>query len=158
MLLFTAMGFYLFAKTFTLSEIASSGIPPIVFLPGIFIGFVFILTFKFRKSPFDISTSHHAHQELVKGLTTEFSGPALAIIEMTHWYESIFILGLMFLFFKQNIIAGLLISALTYVLLIIIDNISARLTWQWLLKTTWSLILGLSIINILGIYILERGL
>ena len=32
-----------------------------------FVGFLYILTIKLRKSPFDLSYSHHAHQELVKG-------------------------------------------------------------------------------------------
>jgi len=44
---------------------------------------LYILTIKFRKSPFDLSMSHHAHQEIVRGITTEFSGPALGLIEVT---------------------------------------------------------------------------
>ena len=66
------------------------------FLPliGIFIGFVFILTIKFRKSPFDLSMSHHAHQELVRGLTNRIShGRTLGWIEISHWYENVFLLG-----------------------------------------------------------------
>ena len=35
---------------------------------------LFILTIKLRKSPFDLSMAHHAHQELVRGITTEMSG------------------------------------------------------------------------------------
>jgi len=38
-------------------------------LPGIFLGFLYTLEIKFRKSPFDLSASHHAHQELVRGMT-----------------------------------------------------------------------------------------
>ena len=46
------------------------------------IGFMFISAVKLRKSPFDLSTSHHAHQEMVKGLTTEMAGPTLAIMNI----------------------------------------------------------------------------
>ena len=36
---------------------------------------------------FDIATSHHGHQELVKGIMTEISGPYYAIVTLTEWYE-----------------------------------------------------------------------
>ena len=76
-----------------------SGLPPIVYLPGVFCGFLFILTIKLRKHPFDLSTSHHAHQEMVKGLTTEFNGVTLLIVEVSHWYENVFLMGIIALFF-----------------------------------------------------------
>jgi Formate hydrogenlyase subunit 4 len=152
MLLFTAMGYYLFAKTFSVSEIASSGMPPIVYLPGIFIGFVFILTFKFRKSPFDISTSHHAHQELVSGLTTEFSGPTLAIVEVAHWYENVMLLGFIYLFFSWNSVMSPFIALgvclLVYFLEILIDNSFARVRWRWALSTVWILTATAGFLNI----------
>lgn len=152
MLLFTAMGFYMFSKTFSLSAIASTSIPPIAFLPGIFIGFVFILTFKFRKSPFDISTSHHAHQELVKGLTTEFSGPTLAIVEVTHWYENIMLLGFIYLFFSWNSalspFIGIAVCLLVYFLEILIDNSFARVRWKKALSTVWIVTVAAGFLNI----------
>ena len=46
--------------------------------------------------------SHHAHQEIVRGITTEFAGPALALIEITHWYENVLLLGIVYLFFAFN--------------------------------------------------------
>jgi ech hydrogenase subunit B len=55
---------------------------------------------------------------------------------------------------KENIVLGLAVSAFTYIFVIILDNISARLTWQCMLKATWTAVIGLSIINILGIYFL----
>lgn len=159
MLLFTAMGFYLFAKTFSLGEIASSTMPPIAFLPGIFIGFVFILTFKFRKSPFDISTSHHAHQELVKGLTTEFSGPTLAVVEVTHWYENVMLLGFIYLFFSWrgflSPFIGAAVCLLIYFLEILIDNSFARVRWRWALSTVWILTATAGFLNIVLISLIS---
>ena len=74
MVLLTAVGMYMVTRSFQVREIASyPGVPPLA-LPGVFLGFLFTLGIKFRKSPFDFSSSHHAHQELVRGITTEFSG------------------------------------------------------------------------------------
>lgn len=154
-LIFFIVGMYMLTGSFKISELSNAGSTLIEYMPLIFISMLFIMSIKFKKSPFDFSSSHHAHQELVKGMMTEFSGPALAMIELTHWYETIFILGLMFLFMGRNIILGLIVSAFTYLFVIILDNISARLSWQWMLKTTWTVIIGISIINILGIYILK---
>ena len=50
---------------------------------------MFTAAIKFRKSPFDLSTSHHAHQEMVKGLTTEMSGTTLAIMNIAEYYEMV---------------------------------------------------------------------
>ena len=152
MVLFTAMGFYLSDKTFTVSSIMSSQIPSIIYLPGVFIGVVFILTFKFRKSPFDISTSHHAHQELVSGLTTEFSGPTLAIVEITHWYENIMLLGFVYLFFAWNAplspLVAVAVCLFIYFLEILIDNSFARVRWKWALKTVWVLTASVGFLNL----------
>ncbi len=99
-------------------------------LPAIFLGFVYILLMKFRKSPFDLSTSHHAHQELVKGLTTEFSGTTLALIEIAHWYENVFLLGWVYLFFAGNAIAGACAVFAVLFFLTLADNCFARLKWK----------------------------
>ena len=154
-LVFFIVGMYMLTGSFNISAIDNSSMPLIYGMPLMFIAMLFIMSIKFKKSPFDFSSSHHAHQELVKGIMTEFSGPTLGIIELTHWYETIFLLGLMFLFWKQSILMGGLIAAFTYIFVIVLDNITARLTWQWMLKTTWTIIIGLAIINILGIYLLN---
>ena len=78
MVILVAVGMYQVTGSFKVADIAQHQAPLILYLPGVFAGFVYILTIKFRKSPFDLSMSHHAHQELVRGITTEFSGPALA--------------------------------------------------------------------------------
>ena len=99
-----AIGFYVVTGSFNVSSIyrASREGYLIAYLPGIFAAYLYVLTIKFRKSPFDLSVSHHAHQELVRGLTTEFSGPHLALIEIAHWYENILLLALIYLFFSFN--------------------------------------------------------
>ena len=152
MVLITAIGMYMVTKSFYVGDIAFSEMPLIAYLPGVFIGFVYILTIKFRKSPFDLATSHHAHQELVKGLTTEFSGRALAMIELSHWYENVFLLGFVYLFFGFNPILAVAATLLVYFLEIFIDNVEARVKWQLTLSSSWLIAGVLGTINLLVLY------
>lgn len=152
MVLMTAVGFYMFTGSFRVSDILSFGSMPFLYLIGIFIGYMFILTIKFRKSPFDLSMSHHAHQELVKGLTTEFSGKTLALIEVAHWYENVFLLGFVFLFFANGtaagVVLGLVVCIVTYFLEVLIDNSFARMKWQFALKSSWIIAITVGFINL----------
>ncbi len=153
MVLLTCVGLYYADRSFFVKEIVSNQIPAIVYLPGIFIGLVFILTFKLRKSPFDLSMSHHGHQEIVKGITTEYSGRDLAVIEVTHWYEVIFTLTLVYVFFATSSpishIAAVIICGLVYLLEIVIDNAFARLKWQQAFISAWIITGTMGIINLL---------
>ena len=101
--------------------------------------------------------SHHGHQELIKGLTTEFSGLQLALIEITHWIETILYLGLITLFFGNNVIIGILVAAFCYFLEIVVDNISARTTWPWMLKISYCFGFGLALTNIIWLYLRFSG-
>jgi formate hydrogenlyase subunit 4 len=153
MVILTIVGMYMVTHSFNVLDIASYGQPLILSLPGIFLGFIFILTIKFRKSPFDISASHHAHQEIVRGILTEFSGKELAYVEIAHWYENVFLLGIVCLFFATNPIVAIVLAALTYFLEIFIDNNNSRLKWQSALGSAWivALILGVGNIAVLAL-------
>lgn len=141
MFLLTSIGFYLAKGTFNVGEIIIGKFPTIVYLPGIFIGFIFILTIKLRKSPFDLSSSHHAHQEIVKGLTTEFAGPTLGLVEIAEWYENVLLYGVVYIFFRYNstlsIVLALVVCLLVYFLEILIDNTFSRVKWKHLLESSW---------------------
>ncbi len=153
MVLLTAIGMYMVTKTFHVRGIASHPTLLALALPGVFVGFVFILLIKFRKSPFDLSSSHHAHQELVRGLTTEFSGRTLAIIEVAHWFESVFLLGWVYLFFASSPLLGVVMALLVYGLVVLVDNVFARLKWQTALGSAWAVtaVLGFGNIVILSL-------
>ncbi len=157
MVLLTAVGFYLATGTFKVREIiASDAVPAVVLLPGVFIGFVFILTIKLRKHPFDLATSHHAHQEMVKGITTEFSGEMFAIVEISHWYENVFLMGVVGLFFLNSswwtALLALAAISVTYFVLILVDNTNARMKWKNMFKNSW---ITTIIIGALNVFILE---
>ena len=135
MIILTAVGMYMVTKSFFVSTIAASPVPLILYLPGVFIGYLIVLTIKLRKSPFDISTSHHAHQEIVKGVTTDFAGPNLGKIEIAHWYEYVFLLGVIWLFFAWNPLIAVAAILVAYFLEILIDNTISRVKWQLMLRS-----------------------
>ena len=152
-LLFFAVSIYSLTGSYNIYILDNIQKPLILYLPLIFLSMLFIMNIKFKKSPFDFSSSHHAHQELVKGMLTEFSGTTYALIEIAHFYETIFLLSLIFLFYSSNLVIGIILALFTYILSIIVDNITARLSWEWMLKFTYSIILSLCIINLMFIYI-----
>lgn len=156
MVLLTAVGFFQATGSFNVSEIIKCEVPTIAYAPGFFIGFVFILTIKFRKSPFDLSTSHHAHQEVVKGLTTEMVGMEYAITTIAEWYENVFLLGVVALFFINSnpisYVIAIVAVLIVYFIEILIDNTSARVKWQLMLKTAWAVTI---ITGGLNLFILE---
>lgn len=152
-LLLMVVGIYLTTKSFMIESVFAHNKPLLYSLPLVFLAFLYVLTIKLRKSPFDFSTSHHGHQELIKGMTTEFSGPQLAIIELTHWYELVLLLGLITLFFVRPIWVGILIALAAFFLEMVIDNISARVTWKWMLKATWLIGIGAAMTNIVWLYL-----
>lgn len=117
-----------------------------------FIALGYALTIKLRKSPFDLSTSHHAHQELVKGLLTDYSGRFLALTEIAHWYETVLFLGICSLFWATSWWGMIIIVAIMYFLEIIIDNVSARMTWRWMLGYVWAMGLTLCVVNLIWLY------
>lgn len=152
-LLLMVVGVFLTTKSFMVSSIFNYPRPLLYSLPLVFFAFLYVLTIMLRKSPFDFSTSHHGHQELVKGLTTEFSGPQLAIIELTHWYELVLLLGLITMFFAKPLWIGILIALGSYFLEMVIDNISARVTWKWMMRATFLLGIGAALTNIIWLYL-----
>ena len=142
--LLVAVGFYLATtpSTFNVSEIITgSSYSNIIYLPGFFVGFVFILTIKFRKSPFDIATSHHAHQEVIKGITAEMVGKEYGMVTLAEWYENAILLGIVGLFFLNSnpisIVGAVIAILVVWFLEILIDNTSARVKWQLMLKLAW---------------------
>lgn len=157
-LMLMAVAFCIATGTFSMQGTMFLPHPTICFLWPTFIAFFFILIIKFRKSPFDISMSHHAHQEIVRGMTTEMSGPTLAKVEIMHWCENVLFLGWAAMFFLYSNPISFVIAAiaclLIYFLMIWIDNNFARVKWQAMLKWSWLITLvacGLNLVFLLFI-------
>lgn len=152
MVLLMAVAFFQASGSFDVAEVLQLDHPIICTIWLVFLGVLFILTIKLRKSPFDLSMSHHAHQEIVRGMTTEMSGSTLALVEILHWCENVLFLGWVGIFFvwggPWTILVGIVVALAAYFLEILIDNNFARVKWQFMLKSAWAVALVAGGINI----------
>lgn len=152
MILLMAVAFYLVAGTFDVAGVLSLDAPVLCGAWLAFLGLLFVLTIKLRKSPFDLSMSHHAHQEIVRGVTTEMSGPTLAKVEIMHWYENVLFMGWVGMFFvwanPASIALAVVVVLAVYFLEIWIDNNFARVKWQAMLKSAWLVALVAGGVNV----------
>jgi ech hydrogenase subunit A len=151
MVLMSAVGMYMTTGSFRVDDIFLNPANPLKLIL-IFIGFLYILEIKFRKSPFDLSTSHHAHQELVKGITTEFSGKMLALVEIAHWFENVVLFAWVGLFFAFNVWVGVAAMVAVFFFMIFVDNTFARMKWQLALKSAWAISLFLGLANLILLF------
>lgn len=152
-LILLMIGFFLANNhSFMLSAPLMSPRPMLLLMPLLFVAFLVVLAIKLQKSPFDIATSHHAHQEIVKGITTEYSGPYLAILELAHFYEMALLFFFIMLFWSSPIWVGVMLASASFFLMTVVDNLFARLTSTWTFKFMWTSVLVLAITNILWLY------
>ncbi|MEJ5251104.1 MAG: NADH-quinone oxidoreductase subunit H [Armatimonadota bacterium] len=149
------VGVYLATDSFMVRDIFSLEQPLLLTLPLFGLTQILVLAMKMNKSPFDISASHHAHQELVRGVLTEFSGPYLGIIELTHWYELVLLLGLTVLLWATNVWVGMALAIVSYLAVIVLDSITARMTWRWTLQVGWGIGIPLAVINLMTMYLVR---
>jgi len=153
MLLMVPVGFYLATGSFKAIGAMTGSIPAILSTPGFFIGFLVVLTIKFRKSPFDFSTSHHANQEVIKGITTEMVGVRYGVFTIAEWYENVFMLALIGLYFvtKEPVsyLVAIAVILAVYFLEILIDNTCARVKWGNMLRISWVVTLATCGVNLL---------
>lgn len=152
-LILVFVGFAMCTGSFMLADVFKHQGPLLLKMPLLFLALGYALTIKLRKSPFDISASHHGHQELVRGVQTEYSGPYLALIEIGHWFDLVLILGLCALFWHTSVIGMTLLVVASLFTEILIDNITARLTWQWMLRKSLLVGMGLALVNLLWLYV-----
>jgi len=157
-LLFTVFLIRLVTGSFEINSIFNASQPLLYMLPLALIAIFVILPIKARKSPFDIAD---AHQEIAQGPETEFSGKFLALLYITHFFELIFILWFVSLFFAQGLffIPGwamqIFLMFIAYVFLIVIDNATARLRVDQMLKQVFIVGMILLILNL--VYIIAAG-
>ena len=139
---------FLVTGSFTVAGIFAYGKPLALVLPLALVALQFVLVIEMKKSPYDISGSGHAHQELVRGVFTEFSGYTMALVELGHWAKMATTLMIFSLFWAPNLAIGAVISLGMFFITLVIDNIYPRLTWQNMLKTTWSVGFVLVLLNV----------
>ncbi len=143
---------YLKTGSFLGKEVIAEGTPLIYSMPLLFLAFVCVVAIEFEKSPFDIATSHHAHQEIVKGITVEYSGPFLALVEIAHYYEIAMFFGLLTAFWHTCLIGGVLLACGSCLFLLVLDNTFSRLSPYWMVRFMWTVPLALSLANLVWLW------
>ena len=151
-LVLLVIGLYLCQGSFRIGAVLGADQPLLFRMPLLFLSFLLVLAIKLQKSPFDIATSHHAHQEIVKGITTEFAGPFLAVIELAHCYEVALLFVLVGMFWTTNLAMAASLALASFLLMIVVDNAFARLTSIWAFRFMWTLALGGALTNVLWLY------
>jgi ech hydrogenase subunit B len=161
-LLFTVFLVRLVTGSFEINAIYNAAQPLLFALPLALLAIFIILPIKARKSPFDIA---EAHQEIAQGPETEYSGKFLGLLYVTHFFELFFILWFVGLFYARDLLIGgfvipgwvmqLVLMAIAFVFLILIDNATARLRVDQMLKQVFILGMILLILNL--IYIIVTG-
>jgi ech hydrogenase subunit B len=138
---------------FPVANVLQYGHPLLPALWLTFMALLIALIIIMRKSPFDISGSEHAHQEIVRGVLTEYSGPYLALIELGHWYELVLVLAILGLFWIVGSLwwLSILIALASWFVVLVVDNVNARLNWSSMLGFAWGAGIGLIALNILFI-------
>jgi len=154
-LILAVVAIALVTGSFLIGDILAFGTPLVALLPAVFAALLVVFPIEARKSPFDISASHHAHQEIVRGVFTEFSGFALALIEFGHWVKLVLFLGLLTIFWAPYLWLGAVIAFIVYFALMVVDNIYPRLTWSMMLKTVWTVGLTLILGNVVALAVLR---
>ncbi|MBE0633812.1 NADH-quinone oxidoreductase subunit H [Candidatus Bathyarchaeota archaeon] len=147
-MLLVYVAIFLVTGSFTIKGIYVYGQPLLMVLPLALVALMFVLVIEMKKSPYDVSGSGHAHQELVRGVFTEFSGYTMALIELGHWTKLATTLMIFSLFWAPNPVIGAVISLAMFFLALVVDNIYPRLTWQKMLRTTWSVGFTLVLLNL----------
>jgi len=132
----------------------NAGAQPLLYkMPLIIPGLVFVLLVKMRKSPFDIAASHHMHQEVVRGVYTDYAGRDFALLEIAHWADVVVILWVTSFLWATGPLQMLAVALVALFVVIVIDNISARLTWRHMVKVAAPLALILATANLLWLYL-----
>ena len=146
------IGLHRITGSFMASSVPMLRAPMVFHLPLVCAAFFFCVLIKMEKSPFDIATSHHAHQELVKGITVEYSGPLLAVLEIAHYYEVFMLFAVIAFFWSTSVVPGLLLAAVYFFAQCVADTSTARLVPLRVVSFMWSFPVLLAITNVLWLY------
>lgn len=144
-LILTAIAFYLHTGSFEVSKILDT---PSTFSHS-FIGFLALLIALpglLKKSPFDAA---EAHQEIVGGAEIEFSGIFYEAVYTAKWLDMLFVFTLVFLFGGANFALGASLALIAFFAVLLVDNSTARVKYQDLVKIVYKFAFALAALNII---------
>ncbi len=91
------------------------------------------------------------------GLTADMGGPALGLVELAHWYETVYLYALVLLFFGSSWIAAIVGMVVTFSIIVLLDNATARVKWGLALSFAWIVALVAGAGNLIPFYLISRG-
>ena len=101
----------------------------------------------YKRQPFD---APEAHQEVVGGVEVEFSGTFYEVIYMAKMTEIVFVYSLVFLFGGAFLWLGALLVIAAFLLVSGVDNASARIRIDHLVRTVYISAFVLAVLAIGG--------
>jgi len=146
-LIMLAVGFFMLNGSFEITFIRENS-SSILYLFPLFLAFLMVIPIKLKKSPFDAT---EAHQEIVGGVEVEFSGVFFEFLYMAKWLEYVFVYLLLLLFAGNNILLALILFVTVFFLVNLVDNSTARVRIDHLIKIVLSIGLTLGLINLIGL-------
>lgn len=111
----------------------------------LFIALLVVLPIVLKKSPFDAA---EAHQEIVGGAEIEYSGIFYEAVYTAKWLDMIFCYAFVALFAGANITFGIMLAALVFLIINIIDNSTARVNTKDTIKIAYMIAFPLAIANL----------
>jgi ech hydrogenase subunit B len=147
-LILVAVGFYMLNGSFDIETIRSNP-STIASMIALFVAFLLTMPIKLKLSPFDAT---EAHQEIVGGVEVEYSGVFFEILYMAKWIEYVFIYLLLILFAGDNYFIAFGLFAIVFLVLNLVDNATARVRIDSLVKIVLGFGLFLSIVNLIGLH------
>ena len=151
-LLLLILGIRLRDGSFLGAKVLENSEPLIYSMPLLFLAFVCVLAIEFGKSPFDVSSSHHAHQEIIRGVYQEYAGPFFCLTEIAHYYELAIGFGLVMAFWHTNLVCGFVLETAVFFFLLVVDNAFSRLTTGWMVRYMWTIPLSLALANLIWLW------
>ena len=92
------------------------------------------------------------HQEVVRGVYTDYAGRDFALLEIAHWADVVVVLWICSFLWATSALSMVVTAGLFLFAALVIDNISARLTWRHMLKVVAPACLILATANLLWLY------
>jgi ech hydrogenase subunit B len=144
-MIMTAVGFYLVSGSFDIAVIMEKG-GYLSQMPLLLAAFLIIVPLKVKKSPFD---TVEGHQEIVGGVEVEYSGLFYEFLYMARFLEYIFVYGVIFLFGGAAWWLGLLLAVAAFAAVNVVDNATARVRSDQMLKIVYATAFALATLNLI---------
>jgi ech hydrogenase subunit B len=141
-----AAGLYLVCGSFQVSELLHTCKVPVLYLPLLFIALLLSLPGLLKKSPFDVA---EAHQEIIGGPEIEYSGKFYEAIYTAKWIEYVYAFFFVFLFAGSSYLLGALLVLVSFFLVNLIDNVTARFNFRQMVAFHWYVLVPLAVVNLM---------